>query len=105
MSKQAGKLEDNFFQGQEQGGKREDNFSRSRLENGGKHSKRSRTDAEIRIQYEADQDISSLRKKGKFEANTEDKRQLSEVASKVEANEADQEVAYFRDRIDLDYDL
>ena len=45
---QGRKIEDNF-QGQDQCGKREDNFPRSRLENGRQLSKRSRTDAEIRV--------------------------------------------------------
>ena len=87
MSKQAGRGEINFVNTSRQ---EEDNFPRSRLENRRQLSKRSRTDAEVRVQYEADQDILSL-KKGKFEG---DKRQLSKVAGKFEANAEGQKATF-----------
>ena len=76
LSKQAGSGKTNFVNTSRQ---EEDNFPRSRLENGRQLSKRSRTNADVRVQYEADQDILSL-KKGKFE---EDKRQLSKSYQQV----------------------
>ena len=88
LSKQAGRGETNFVNTSRQ---EEDNFPRSGLENGRQLSKRSRTDADVRVQYEADQDILSL-KKGKFEG---DKRQLSKVAGKFEGN-ADGQKAIFQ---------
>ena len=74
-----------------QAGKKKTTFQRSGLENERQLSKRSRTDADVRVQYEADQDILSP-KKGKFE---EDKRQLSKVAGKFEGN-ADGQKAIFQ---------
>ena len=87
LSKQAGRGEINVVNTSQQ---EEDNFPRSGLENGRQLSKRSRTDADVWVQYEADQDILSL-KKGKFE---EDKRRLSKVAGKFEGNTDGQKATF-----------